>query len=223
MVTSEVEIYNLALSAIGHSSSVAVQDEISREAELCRLWFPQVRDKVLKAAPWSSARAETRLAVYRTRDFNLDWTQLDPSATWSYAYTAPTDMIHPRHSVTFQRFIMSEFEGAMRVMSGEENKILVYTKRQDNFSLWDQDLLMSIVYGLGATIAMPLSAKVSRAKELYALANDAILTARVANANEDHYELESMPEWLTVRGASAGTYPNRYVYPVGPTLSLGNV
>lgn len=222
MITTELQVYNLALSAIGTRSSITSGTD-GREGELCSLWYPQVRDQVLKAAPWSSARASSRLSVQAERDTDEDWVTGDPEATYAFAYNLPSDFLYPRHLATYQRFQLGVLNNVRVLFSNEEDTILIYTKQETRPHLWDHDLAMAIVWGLAAAICVPLNGKSSRMKEMLALADDAILKAKVMEANADHWEAEAMPEWLTARGAANPGYPNRYVFPAGPALSTAFV
>lgn len=220
MVASEVEFYNLALSAIGTRKQVAVPTEVSREAEICRLWFPTIRDHVLRAAPWACAKEYTRLALLATQATDRDWEIGDPEPGFNFAYSLPANHLWPRHLTTFARFTLGQIGNVNCLMTNEEDAILVHTKQQTIYSRYDADLVLAVSYGLAATIARPLHGKTTNVQESIRLANDAILRARETSANEDFYEIEAIPSWLSARGIGGPTYPNRFIYPVGPMLSV---
>ena len=50
-ISSEVQVYNLALNAVGERSNISSPTEQSRPAEVCSLWYSPVRDQVLAAVP----------------------------------------------------------------------------------------------------------------------------------------------------------------------------
>lgn len=221
MANDELEIYNLALNAVGTRSNVSDPSEESREAEVCRLWFGTVRDQVLRAAPWHSAKAYARLAVLAERDTDEDWVAADPEPGFLFAYSAPSDMLYPRHLADYSRFVSGVYNGTTRaIFTQTESAILFYTLRQVNVSLWSPDLKMAIAQALAAYIAMPLHGKASRAAQAQQQANNLILSARETMANEDWNTLDVVPDWLAARGY-AGTYPQtRYLYPYGPLISV---
>lgn len=226
MAQDEVSIYNLATSAAGARNNIALPNEASREAELCRLWFGPVRDQVLRAAPWPNTRAFSRLAVLAERDPDLEWTASDPEPGLLYSYAVPSDMVYPRYLSTFERFTYGVYDNSgtdvQAIQTNTANAILYYTKRQTNIGLWDSQLYFAIAYALSAHITMPLTGKPQRALNAARMANDLIMQARVNAANSDEESYETIPEWISARGY-AGSYPaTRYIYPNGALISIGN-
>ena len=78
-VTSELEIYNLALSRIGQDTLSSV-DESSKAGRLCRLHYALLRDAVLRAHPWNFAMRRVELAQVT----------FTPAFEYDYAYALPT-------------------------------------------------------------------------------------------------------------------------------------
>jgi hypothetical protein len=217
MASSELDIYNLACAHAGVDSSLSNTADTSREAELCRLFYDNVRNKVLSAAPWSEAKKTARLNLLSTA--GDEWADGDPEPGWTYAYKRPNDYVYPRYTSTYGRFILGSRGGENVIYSGEQDLLLTYTFLQSDVAKWSQWLVDAVAYGLAATIVIPLSGKNDRAQLFYSLANQHILIAREMTANEDNQALESMPTWLSARGAGGPLYPDRYVFPVGPLLA----
>jgi len=214
-----VTLFNLALSSCGTRAAVSSPNENSREAEICRTWYPIVRDHILRAAPWPSTRAEKRLAVLAERDFDLQWTSTDPSPTFTYAYSVPADMLAPRHLTDYSRFILGVHNGTTSaIMTNSEDAILVYTRRQTDPNMWDTQLQLAIAFGLGSFICKPLNGKVSTANAMREEANGLINSARVSAANTDFVAQESSPDWLAKRGSAYDAPSTRYIYPLGTML-----
>lgn len=226
MGTSELQIYNRALNAIGARNSVNSVSEVSREAEVCRLWFGVARDTVLRAAPWSVGKAHARLALLKERDNTLEWESDDPMPGFQFAYALPADMLIPRHMSSYERFTLGVYnDGAdqLALMSNSEAPILTYTKKQDNVGLWDVQLEHAVTFALAAYICMPLTGKPQRAKLLADQANSILLDARIADANSEMNTLDTVPDWIAARGYS-GSYPSaRYFYPNGPMISFSEL
>lgn len=218
MAADKTEIFNLALSEVGSRASVASPSEASREAEVCTLWFQPVVDLVLRAAPWPCATGVRRLGLIKERDAAELWVSTDPDPGWQYVYSAPSDMIRPRHLSTFERFSVSVMGDKSAIMCNTYQAILTYTLRQDNLSIWDSGLKMAVALALGAHIAMPLTGKPTRAQRCADAANTMIEEARTSAANSEETQYESMPEWFTARGFAGTTLPSRYIYPYGPLL-----
>lgn len=224
MITDEVSIYNLALNAVGTRSNVALPTEKSREAEVCRLWFGPVRDRVLRAAPWGCTRAWSRLALLKERDSDESWVSTDPEPGYLFAYGVPSDMLAPRFLAGYQRFSLSSYPGnKLAIMTNVEDALLTYTKRQEVIGLWDTALQMAVVYALAAHIAMPLTGKSQRAKNAMEQANEFIFTAREENANNDMSRVNSTPSWIVARGFSGVSEDTRYFYPFGDLFSAGEI
>lgn len=86
MVSSEVEIANLALSHAGAGGPIASLTEASNEARECRLHYSQCRDLLLRSHQWNFAQ--------RTTDLADTGTTVDG---WAYQYQYPADCLQIHH------------------------------------------------------------------------------------------------------------------------------
>lgn len=221
MVPDEVSIFNLALNAIGGRSNLSSTTERDRGAEVCRLWYPVVRDQILAAAPWPSCKSFARLALLKQRGSG-DWVVGDPEPGYTYVFSSPNDMLHPRFLTDFSKFTMSAYPGNIKAVSTNIlDPILCYTKRNYVVGSWESELQMAIAYGLAANIAMPVTGKAQRAQLMIQQANDLVLTARQNAANEGDETFETLPDWIAARGYSF-QQTIRYFYPVGALLTSAN-
>lgn len=82
MASSEVEICNRALDAIG-APTITALTEGTRQAGICNRYFPQLRDDVLAAHPWNFAIKRAVLPALETA----------PAWGFDYAYQIPTDCL----------------------------------------------------------------------------------------------------------------------------------
>lgn len=220
MANTKLDVFNMAMYHVGTREDIADVDEQSREAEVCRLLYDRVRDHVLRAAYWDSAKAYSRLAVAAERDDSLEWTATDPEPGFRFAYAAPNDFLYPRYLTSYERFSNGIYASNPAIFANTEAAILVYTKVQDNVALWDANLFMAMTFALAAYATMPLNGRPGRASNAAQQANNLILEARVANANAEDNRIDTVPDWIAARGY-AGTVPDtRYFYPFGPTISL---
>lgn len=80
VVSSVLDIYNLALTRIGHEPLSSI-DERGKGGDRCRLHYPVMRDAVLSAHPWNFAIRRAHLA-------KLSYT---PAFEFSSAFVLPTD------------------------------------------------------------------------------------------------------------------------------------
>lgn len=213
-MSDEVKLWNLALAAIGARSFVSSPTEKSKEADLCRLHYTEVRDTVLKSAMWPCARAYAQLALIRGRDPSAAWTPSDPPPQWQRAYAAPQDMIAPRFLLSFARFEYGVLGEERAIFAAEETPILVYTRRVTNTGLYDQGLRNAIVSLLASRLVIPASAKDNRATNLREQAVETVLLARTEFANESEDLYETAPSWVQVRGISHPVSQPRFFYPV---------
>lgn len=214
-------LFNLSLDAAGCRQTVSIHTERSREAETCNRWYESVRDQVLRAAFWSSAKGAARLSVVVERDVDVAWATTDPDPGWRYSYSTPNDMLVPRFLTDFTRFELTNApDNSSRIISQTEQAVLIYTKKQTEIDAWDVDLRMAIIYALASHICLPLQGKLDRVQLSVERANALITNARVNDANINENQYESMPEWYTARGFVGTTVPSRYYYPYGPILAV---
>ena len=217
MAQDEVSLYNLALSSAGARSSISHPDERSREAEICRLWYPAVRRQILRAAPWSVSKAVSRLAQLAERTEN-EWVTGLPHPEYRFAYGLPENFLHPRYLASYARFEISLLSTTQRALNTNDvQTILYYTVDQPLISIWDPDLYLAIAMALSAYICLPLSGKVGQARNAQQQANALILQARETAANESYDLLDSSLDILQASGSS------RYIYPAGPMIAVPNV
>lgn len=223
MINDEVSIYNLALNQIGARSNVVSPTEKSREAEVCKLWYTVVRDAILAAASWPSARSFRRLSLLAERP-DAEWVAGNPDPGFAYVFSAPEDMLRPRYLTTYDRFTMTNYPGnVLGISTNLPTPILVYTNRQTAISMWDSQLQMAVVYALAAHIARPLTGKRVLGNDLINQANAYILGAREGAANTDDNRVDSLPDWIVARGYLANPAPTQFIFPFGGLLSLGGL
>lgn len=220
MANSVVEIYNLALSAIGTRGKVEAVDEVSPEAEECTLWYETTRDVVFQAAPWNCATAFQQLAAVAVRDFAADWSPAAPPPEFAFEYALPGDCIRPRYLTTFEPFTLASRGSSVTLVTNAQNPILCYTAQRPIVAMWDPQLALAIAKGLGASIAMGLHGKIGRAQAALQEANELIAAARVTNSNSIEIGYDFMPSWFQARGLTVGLSTPSYIYPNGGLLSV---
>lgn len=223
-MSDQVTLYNQALSLAGSRSSVSSISESSREVEVCNLWYDEARRSVLSSAFWPSARKFQSLAVLKERVTGAAWVEGDPSPPFRFAYALPANMLRPRYIDNFSRFSVDLLTSSSRaLMTDQEDAILFYTLDQTNINLWDAQLYSAVLHLLAHRIQMPLHAKERRAANLFELAHGIILDARASTANElQDMQVDTLPEWLQVRGYAGGARTWRYVYPYADINAIGS-
>ena len=249
MIASEVEVYNLALNAMGARNNVSSPKENSREAEVCRLWYTVVRDQILSAAAWPEATVIVSLALLseasgtQTGATNTDlppgapfvngqtldvfdlasvsYTPGGPTPGYGYVYALPNDCIQPQYLLNYDRFKVTGYSDDQEVLiTNSSPAILAYTKQLQTVSAWSSPFQMAMVYGMAAHICMPLSGKPSRSRDLIQMANGYIMSARENAANVSNEVMQSIPDWLLARGYFDTGFNTRFVYPLGQLLTV---
>lgn len=201
------QIYNLALSACGSEALITSPTEKTREAALCGLWLPLVRDQIIGLAPWPSALRAYRLTLFGSRG-DSSWTSADPMPGYAYSYIVPGEVISPYHLHSFLPFRFH----ASRLHTNDEEPILYGLFREENPALWDEQLSLAIIHYLAARIARPLTGSAEVVSENFQIAQNVIETVRIQAAEMmPQTPTESLPDWIRARGYSAGD-STRYVY-----------
>lgn len=213
-----VDLYNQALSKAGTRSRLVTVNDVKREAELCNLWYPTVRDIILKAFWWPTCRALAQPALAAQQPSNGIWTPTSPPPQWQYAYTMPADYLYPRYITTFEPFETGQIGDVKMLFTNAYNPIFEYTKQLTNQFDADVQLYNSIVCGLAAYITEPLTGRGGTAEGALRMANGIIMEARLSAANEKQIEYEHIPDFLAARGFMSISNPSRFFWPVGPLL-----
>lgn len=222
MSYSELQLYNLAVDAVGGTGTIETTSEVSREAELCSRWFGPVRDKVLRAAHWQSAKAYQRLALRASRDEET-WVVAYPTPAYSNAYSIPSDCLIPRFLTDFSRFDISVYDESTHVLSTTgASPILCYTKRIE-VNMMEESLALAISMALAANICAPLTGAQQKGRMLLQEANEMLLQARVETANMDNQPISHVPDFISVRGYGTPALGNSFVYPYGDLFMAGNI
>jgi len=106
-MTTETDIANRALSAIGTRSQIASLTEGSNESNACNLLLEPLRDELLRLAPWNCARNFQNLALICAAPGTPEnqtagqstWQKGIPPPPWAYEYAYPSDCIRPIYIV----------------------------------------------------------------------------------------------------------------------------
>lgn len=106
-MTSEVDIANRALSAIGTRSQIASLDEGSNESIQVKLLLDPLRDELLRMAPWNCARNFNTMSLICAAPGTPEnpsagpavWGKGLPPPPWSYEYAYPSDCLRPIYVV----------------------------------------------------------------------------------------------------------------------------
>jgi hypothetical protein len=173
-MASQVQICNMALSRVGVAKKIESIDEVSNEAQECKLWFDQCRDEVLSAAQWPFA----------TKYENIVQSEVIPLEEWDYAYNVPSDMLSPigfgangRSKVYKEKFqIGYSSVGQVIMTDAEPPQVFKYIVRITDVSMFAADFVNALAWRLAQEVATPLTDNpewADRAEKKYRQALDA--------------------------------------------------
>src|SRR6056297_3535544 len=106
-ISSALDIYNTALSAVHAKGRLSSLDENSREREECDIWYDTVVRTVQEAAFWSSSRQLDYLPLAKERNPQADWLVTDPMPQYRFKYSLPQDCLRPWHLTNYDRFSLA--------------------------------------------------------------------------------------------------------------------
>jgi hypothetical protein len=224
MAQSQLALYNLAIATTGTNYRLTATSEESEPAELCELFFENVRQTLLRAAHWRCAKRFARLTEEAERDTAASWVSTDPEPGFLFSYEIPDSMLAARYLSDFSQFELG-YETDQKIIScdiggadTDDAPVLCYTIDVTDVTLYDPDLYMAMYYALGAHLSMPLTGKPARAQSLFGLANQQILEARAATANEMHRLFKERSLRMQARDAAV-MVQTPYIYPYGNMFS----
>ena len=229
-MTDQVEIYNLALDAIGSQSTVSSPYETSAEANaLNRHWLPAIRE-VLRAVHWNFARYQKPMTLLK------DASAGDATPTpWVYEYAYPSDCVMARYILPnldgalgettvgpTVRFLLSSDNDSSNnaanvILTNQAQAVLVYTRLIENPALFDSEFVEALRLYLGARVAITLTGDKDKRDDCYEKAMSKANDARARNGNEGIKVIDHVPDWIRVRGYTADfAYPDGSLYYTSP-------
>ena len=174
MALSDIGLSSRALVRIGAVPITSFSDG-SAESEIAGMLFPQVRDALLSAYPWSFASGQIA----------LDQLVTTPVADYSYAYALPNDFLRALSAGSGSRGRGLNYRisgGALH--TNASNVVLSYVFRPDEEAFppyFDQALITR----LAAEFSIPVTESTSRAESLFNMADREFQRARQVDAQQD--------------------------------------
>lgn len=198
-MASKVDIWNTALSHIGHKANIADPDEISAEANHCRRFYPIALAATLERYAWSFATRRAALAEVT-----------NPVDHWGYAYALPNLCIKPR-AVLRPESSDDTDEQAFAVESDEDGNAILYTNMEDavlRYTALVEDtvkftpmFVIALSYDLAAMLVGPIpkDPKIKKAMMDAALYYTGLAEAADANAGKSDSYGDFIPSHLKAR------------------------
>jgi len=153
MVATVVEICNIALARLG-DSRISDIDANEEKARLCKLFYDQTRDEVLREHTWSFASARAALAPLAG----------DNITGFDYRYQLPTDCLYVRTLIDAEgesyADITNEYQIEGRELHTDVTPCAIrYTKKVSDPGQYDSQFVEAFALKLASKIALKLSGK----------------------------------------------------------------
>lgn len=198
-MASKVDIFNLALSNIGHRANITDPDEASAEANHCRRFYPIALGVTLERHAWSFATRRAALAEVT-----------NPVDHWAYAYSLPNLCLKARAVLLpestddskEQAFaIESDDNGDAILYCNVEDAVLKYTTLVEDTTKFTYNFVLALSYDLASMIVGPIpkDAKLKKAMMDAAAYYTGLAEAADANASRDTSYADFVPSHLAAR------------------------
>jgi len=153
MVSTVVEICNMALARLG-DSRISDIDADEEKARLCKLFYTQTRDEVLREHPWTFATGRAILAA-------ISGTNL---TGFDYRYQLPVDCLYVRNQIDAEGETYTDITSNYKIEGREIHSDLSpcaikYTKKIDDPAQFDSQFVEALALKLASKLAVKLSGK----------------------------------------------------------------
>lgn len=216
MATTVVTVFNMALSRCGvYNNAVADENEDTKQAAVCRIFYDQCRRYVLRDFPWRFAERTVSLSALS-----------NPPTNWSYKYPYPADCLMARYLVLpgVRRPRVDQVAPFQLINDITDGRVLVtdltpaelcYTTDVEDLNLWDEISVSALAYRLASEIIMPLSMDPGLTKEMHSGYLAEVSKAAAAMLNEAQPDVEPESVFLTSRGWTSHYPPDSPLYGTG--------
>jgi|TARA_Y100000310_G_scaffold69394_1_gene64888 hypothetical protein len=186
-MSSQVDVYNLALDNIASKARVNSLTEDSIERKTCEAQFFTAREVVLEDHDWNFASFyETLTLVKESTD------TVAPPLPWLYQYTYPSTCVCARE-ITRQtdgeadvpfRIDLNDDKTGKYIHTDKQDAILRYTKRITNISLFTPRAIEALGWKLATMIVISLNGNLKLKQNAEQSYINAIASAKASNFNE---------------------------------------
>lgn len=193
------EVANLALGLVGHRQFIDSLNESTTEAQVAKLYWAQVRNRLLADYRWRFATKRQVLALTTSE-----------REGWGYCYAAPADMLVPHaiqpatrnpsldESIPFA-WELNDSDDGMLVLTDQEEAVLIYTREVTTVALYPPHFVDALAAALAVRFAGALPVKPQLMPALEQQAQRALLTAAAIDANSAKRDPAPDSEFITTR------------------------
>jgi hypothetical protein len=178
-MASETEIASNALTKLGAQPITSIDDDDTQRARLCRAYYPNVRDAVLRAYPWRCATVRTNLALDGDTPVGDDW---------AYQFQLPVLPYCLRVLKVDDGTIPYTVEGRF-ILCDESSLYLKFTERMNDSGSFDALLSEAIECRLAAELAYPVTGSPTLIKAMWELYEAKAREARTTDGMEAPLEI----------------------------------
>ncbi len=182
-MASKVDLCNMALSHLG-ATEIALFDEATKNARICRRFYDQTRDAVLRDHPWGFAEREQVMALLGGQS----------SVRYEYAYQYPSDCLKIRSveaanpipgakPIDYKKVSKADGTGPM-ILSDEANAVIIYTVRITDVNAFDASFIDAFALKMASVMATPVTKKTTKALNFLQLYHSYLGTAKTTDAQE---------------------------------------
>lgn len=198
-MASIVDIWNTALTHIGHRATIADPDESSVEANHCRRFYPLALSVTLERHAWGFATRRATLAEVP-----------NSAAEWSFAYAVPANCVKVRgvmmpgagrNDKRNPFVIESNDSGEPVICCDVEDAVARYTYLVSDTSKFTPMFVLALSYDLASMLVGPIPKDIKMKKGMIETAIFYTSQAEAADANAscDDVYAEFIPSSLAAR------------------------
>ena len=183
-MASQVDICNLALTAIGHKT-IANLDEQNEAARKCKVYYQQAVDATLRAYNWNCAMARAELAQETAT----------PAFGYAYQYALPQECLRV---LQLERLTLKFKVEGKKLLTNEGTAKILYIKRIGAGEM-DPLLVDAVAARLAAELAYALSNNRSLAELMMEAYEKKKAEAGCIDAQEGTPDDLEVDSWLNAR------------------------
>lgn len=190
MAASAVAVCNIALFKLGQPP-IAALTETTPAARTMNLIYVPMRDRELRAHPWSFARSRTVLAPHATA----------PAFDFAYAFPLPSDCLRPLPPGRFRLdWTVERHQGVTCLLTNDGTSVnLKYIARVDDATAFDPLFDDALACRLAYEAAEKLTQSNSKKEAAWSAYLMSMREARKANAFEQISDEAPEDDWLQAR------------------------